>query len=532
MSAKQRKNKEAKQERQKGSPSKKKTKDSDQLWKVVLAFIIIIAAATTAVYFVGSKKSETKTGGTDEVKLPKEKVTKAKTSSKSETSKKAQDKPKVKKAKKDSKEAITNSYDKTISKELTEAEKFLKKKQHERAKKEFEKLVKNHPDSPRAMYGLAKSMDDLADVMRSNQILQEAIDTYGKVGKVKDCPLPLKRMAVLRQAERVSFLGKSYIAVHVLESLASELPDDLEVWNKLGVQCLLNGNEGRAKKAFTQSLHINPESGFALVHMGFIVKSESKYEEAIPLLQKGLATGEPEVNDSRFFFHLGDAFYRTGKHKEAYDVYEEGAKRGHFLSRMQRSLYNANTPLKAKPFWKPDETPYYNSMKMLEKNWKAIRDEGVALYDPKKGAFVQEEEGLREKGDWQQFTMFFQGRKDTNACAKAPKTCSLIEKIPEAAKCRRGQVKFSVMKPGTHVWAHCGPTNCRIRGHLGLVIPKGVTIRVNQTTSTWHEGKFIIIDDSIEHEVWHNGTSFRMILIVDFWHPDLPRSERDTLSAI
>ena len=56
--------------------------------------------------------------------------------------------------------------------------------------------------------------------------------------------------------------------------------------------------------------------------MGFIVKSESKYEEAIPLLQKGLATGEPEVNDSRFFFHLGDAFYRTGKHKEVKQLTE------------------------------------------------------------------------------------------------------------------------------------------------------------------------------------------------------------------
>ena len=50
--------------------------------------------------------------------------------------------------------------------------------------------------------------------------------------------------------------------------------------------------------------------------MGFIIKSESKYDEAIPLLQKGIATGEPGVNDSRFYFHLGDAFYRTGKHKE------------------------------------------------------------------------------------------------------------------------------------------------------------------------------------------------------------------------
>ena len=66
----------------------------------------------------------------------------------------------------------------------------------------------------------------------------------------------------------------------------------------------------------TKALSINPNSGNALVHMGFIVKSESKYEEAIPLLQRGIATGEPEVNDSRFFFHLGDAFYRTGKHTE------------------------------------------------------------------------------------------------------------------------------------------------------------------------------------------------------------------------
>ena len=50
--------------------------------------------------------------------------------------------------------------------------------------------------------------------------------------------------------------------------------------------------------------------------------------------------------------------------------------------------------------------------------------------------------------------------------------------------------------------------------------------------STWEEGKMIIIDDSIEHEVWHNGTTFRMILIVDFWHPDLTKSQRDSLTPI
>lgn len=79
-------------------------------------------------------------------------------------------------------------------------------------------------------------------------------------------------------------------------------------------------------------------------------------------------------------------------------------------------------------------------LRFLEKNWKVIRDEGVALFDATKGAFVAEEEGLREKGDWQQFTMFQQGRKDHGACNKAPETCKLVEKISDAAGCKRGQV--------------------------------------------------------------------------------------------
>ena len=44
------------------------------------------------------------------------------------------------------------------------------------------------------------------------------------------------------------------------------------------------------------------------------------------------------------------------------------------------------------------------------------------------------------------------------------------------------QIKYSVMLPGTHIWPHTGPTNCRLRLHLGLVIPKNVSIRVGHET--------------------------------------------------
>lgn len=88
------------------------------------------------------------------------------------------------------------------------------------------------------------------------------------------------------------------------------------------------------------------------------------------------------------------------------------------------------------------------------------------------------------------------------------------------------------MQPGVHVWPHCGPSNCRIRAHLGLIIPEGPRIRVANDTHTWKLGKFIIFDDSFEHEVWHTGTSVRLVLILDMWHPDLTASQKQTLSPI
>nr|5APA_A Chain A, ASPARTYL/ASPARAGINYL BETA-HYDROXYLASE [Homo sapiens] len=197
-----------------------------------------------------------------------------------------------------------------------------------------------------------------------------------------------------------------------------------------------------------------------------------------------------------------------------------------------RSLYNVNG-LKAQPWWTPKETGYTELVKSLERNWKLIRDEGLAVMDKAKGLFLPEDENLREKGDWSQFTLWQQGRRNENACKGAPKTCTLLEKFPETTGCRRGQIKYSIMHPGTHVWPHTGPTNCRLRMHLGLVIPKeGCKIRCANETKTWEEGKVLIFDDSFEHEVWQDASSFRLIFIVDVWHPELTPQQRRSLPAI
>ena len=93
----------------------------------------------------------------------------------------------------------------------------------------------------------------------------------------------------------------------------------------------------------------------------------------------------------------------------------------------------------------------------------------------------------------------------------------------------------------THVLAHTGLTNARMRIHLGLSGLDGVYIRVGDSTRQWRDGRCIVFDDSFVHEVWHNGTQTRIVLIVDIWHVEmdeaarqasiLASSERDELVA-
>ena len=81
-------------------------------------------------------------------------------------------------------------------------------------------------------------------------------------------------------------------------------------------------------------------------------------------------------------------------------------------------------------------------------------------------------------------------------------------------------------QPGTHLRPHCGSTNTRLTCHLGLLVPGGATIRCGTEAREWAEGECIVFDDSFEHEVWHEGSADRVVLLINFWHPMLPPDKR------
>ncbi|XP_017327269.1 aspartyl/asparaginyl beta-hydroxylase isoform X9 [Ictalurus punctatus] len=426
---------------------------------------------------------------------------------------------------------LLNKFDKTIKSEINAAEKLRKKGKVEEALHAFEALVQKYPQSPRSRYGKAQAEDDMAEKLRSNDMLLKAVNTYREAAELPDAPADLIKATLKRRADRQQFLGRMRGSLATLERLVQIFPEDIALKNELGVAHLLIGDNKGAKRVYEEVLAVAPSDGFAKVHYGFILKSENKIAESIPYLKEGLESGAPGTDDGRFYFHLGDALQRVGD-PTAHEWYEVGYRRGHFASVWQRSLYNV-PGLRAQPWWTAKETGYTDLVQTLERNWMTIREEALAVLDANSGLFLPEDENLRETGDWSQFTLWQQGRKVGSSCQSVPKTCALLERFKEATTCKRGQIKFSVMHPGTHVWPHTGPTNCRLRMHLGLIIPpRGCRIRCTNQTREWEEGKVLIFDDSFEHEVWQDADSHRLIFIVDVWHPELSQSQRHALSPI
>uniref|UniRef100_H2ZBL5 Aspartyl/asparaginy/proline hydroxylase domain-containing protein n=1 Tax=Ciona savignyi TaxID=51511 RepID=H2ZBL5_CIOSA len=430
-------------------------------------------------------------------------------------------------------DSLISEKDLPILNLLNEAEKLLLSKQTSKAKDAFQKLINSNPESPRARFGKAEALNKQSEEEKSNKLLQECIQAYGEVAQLQNCPVELKKKTLLLKADRQTFLGHLKAALQTKLQLAREFPTDANVVNQLGVGYLYVGKNNKAKQSFERVLQSHPGNGFALVHLGFITKIQGDWKKSIDFLLPGIHTLAEGTQQGKFYFHLGDALHRTNRTEEAKAIYKLGAERGLFRSKYQRSLYNVER-LKSRPYWTAQQAKVTDYVKKLESNWKIIRDEAMKVMDVKKGLFVKEEESLKNTGEWRQFTLFQRGKKEVD-CKRVPKTCALLEQMPNAIGCKRGQIKFSIMMPGTHVWPHTGPTNCRLRMHLGLVIPQtgdGVRIRCADDIRTWEEGKVLIFDDSYEHEVWQNAETFRLILIVDVWHPDLSEREKRNLMPI
>ncbi len=165
----------------------------------------------------------------------------------------------------------------------------------------------------------------------------------------------------------------------------------------------------------------------------------------------------------------------------------------------------------------------------LEANYEAIREEVLALDG---GRFQRESEQIDRTGSWDVAFLHERGRRNQEVCDACPVTASTIERH-RTIRTHVGLSYFSRMRGGTHIAAHRGPTNLRLRCHLGIVVPEGdCGIRVGDELSRWEQGRCIVFDDRYDHEAWNHTAAERIVLIVDLWHPGISADEVRWLESV
>ena len=185
--------------------------------------------------------------------------------------------------------------------------------------------------------------------------------------------------------------------------------------------------------------------------------------------------------------------------------------------------------LTARPWWDGAMFPWVSRLEShagtLRRELDALLAQGylkpppIETIDARKRDFDQR---LVRTGSWHLYRLFYNGLELETNSARCPETTRLFRSIPD----QWGTVGFGVLGPHSHVQAHCGPINSKLRVHLGLKVPDDCGIRVGGEVRRWEEGRCLVFDDSFEHEVWNWSDSPRYIFMIDVHHPDLAVQEK------
>jgi aspartate beta-hydroxylase len=165
----------------------------------------------------------------------------------------------------------------------------------------------------------------------------------------------------------------------------------------------------------------------------------------------------------------------------------------------------------------------------------------LATADPGLAPYVEQPSGVPQNKwspldrslDWGALHLWRDGTRIEEACARAPKTAALVEKLPLCRiPGRAPAVFFSILRAGKSIPPHTGVTNVRAIVHLPLIVPEGCTFRVGGETRSWVEGEAFVFDDTIEHEARNPTARDRAVLILDVWNPYLSEAERAMICRI
>jgi hypothetical protein len=156
-------------------------------------------------------------------------------------------------------------------------------------------------------------------------------------------------------------------------------------------------------------------------------------------------------------------------------------------------------------------------MRELRRNFAVVRSEIMAVVS-ERSQFRQHYPGNRL---WKSFKLVDNGKRVEANCARCPITSRILSSVASA-----GEVMISLLEPGASLSTHFDFAAPMLTYHLAIDIPDDCGLRVGSEVRHWVEGTGLVLDTTYEHEAWNDSDRERVVLIVDFPHPELTAVER------
>ena len=276
-----------------------------------------------------------------------------------------------------------------------------------------------------------------------------------------------------------------------------------------------------AGRCYAMAVRLSPTYVEAYRNLGNMLKERPPWRRSAVRAYRSALSLQPDGRT--VLLNLGETLQWLGRPAAANATFALAVARGVWQHAQQRPSHYV-PGLRAAPWWALSEVPELHQLFRSKETIETLRDEGIALL--RRGSpFLNYFSPALVAGKWSDVMLATSGMRQPGA-DHAPRSYALYEAFGEAVTTMvLGQAYFSVLSPGARLQAHCGPTNARLRVHIGLSVPENAAMRVGNETRLWREGEALIFDDSFEHEVWNEGTEPRLVFIFDVWHPQLSTDE-------
>lgn len=177
----------------------------------------------------------------------------------------------------------------------------------------------------------------------------------------------------------------------------------------------------------------------------------------------------------------------------------------------------------------------------LQQHWMTILEEYNTVAPTRQSDYATDTEHTLHEGTWDWHSYMTKGKLHGEFATHFKETFGILQTLRDANILFEGTPFgysfFSTLHPRSRINAHCAPMNFRLRLHLPLIVPSNaesdkVGIRVGSATRKWVPGQALVFDDAFEHEVWNETDHARVLLLVDLWHPDVTKRERQEITQL